>query len=170
MTYGTTLAGAVMALALATATPAPAQEEAAAVQPPLWLVSCSNQMQPDRLVCEFSQSIVLTDEAGRSQRVGMASFARAVGAQEVTLTLALPLELALSAPPRVSVDESELGALAWQSCDMQGCYATGAVAPAWLDSLRAGKAMGVGVVARSGQAINFTFELKDFTKTEALLP
>jgi len=151
-------------------TQAGAGPEAAAAGAPLWLVSCSNQMQPDRLICESSQSIVITDESGRSQRLATAAFVRAARGDETTAILTLPLEMDLTAAPVLSVDGSELGELAWQSCDVQGCYASGAAAGDWLAAMRAGEILVAHAAARGGQSFDFTFQLQDFTAAEAVLP
>lgn len=159
------VAGAAMAQE-ATDTPEVSQAPAA----PMWLVSCSNQMQPDTLVCEVSQSIVLTDEAGRSQRIATAAFLRAAGSDEMTAAFTFPYEIDLTRAPVLSVDGADLGNLEWQSCDAQGCYASSAVPDEWLGTLRAGEALVARLTARDGQDYDFNFQLQDLTPAMAVLP
>lgn len=137
---------------------------------PMWVISCSNQAQPEVLACEFSQSIILTNQNGQSQRVATASFQRAAGQKETTALFTLPYEVLLTSPVQVAVDKAEMGSLAWQSCDAQGCYASGPVGEGWLEAMRKGAALTADVTARNGQAITFTFQLKDFRATEGVLP
>lgn len=137
---------------------------------PLWLVACSNQMQPDTLLCESSQSIVVTDEAGRSQRLATAAFLRAAGSDETTAVVTLPLELDLTIAPRLAVDGNDLGELAWQACDAQGCHASANADESWLDALQTGDALVIHATARGGQEFDFTFQLQDFAAAEAVLP
>ncbi|MBW7920844.1 MAG: invasion associated locus B family protein [Rubellimicrobium sp.] len=161
----------VMAAGTAMAQEAPeAADPPQAPAAPMWLVSCSNQMQPDTLVCEVSQSIVLTDDAGRSQRIATAAFLRAAGSTETTAVFTFPYEIDLTRAPVLSVDGADLGSLAWQSCDAQGCYASGPVAEDWLDVLRSGEALVAHLRARNGQDYDFNFQLQDLAPAMTVLP
>ena len=171
-----TLLGGTGALAQDDATApeetAPAAPEAtapAAPEPPLWLMSCSNQAQPDELLCEFSQSIVLTQD-NQSQRVATASFTRVAGGDQTNAAFALPFGVSLPDAVSVSVDETEVGTLAWQSCDGGGCYATGAVDQAWLDAMRTGETLTASLKARDGRDLEFAFQLKGLAAADDMLP
>lgn len=162
-----------LGLAVATAGTVAAQEAEEgerAPTPPLWLVSCSNEMQPDVLLCDVSQSIVITDESGRSQRLATAAFVRAMGSEDTMAILTLPLEMDLTLAPALTVDGDELGTLAWQSCDALGCYASGQASDDWLSALRGGDAFVAHAAARNGQGYDFNFQLEDFLVAEATLP
>lgn len=143
------------------------EQAAPAPTAPLWLVSCSSQPDPERLFCEFSQSIVTTQG---NQRVATASFNRMSGADETNAAFVLPTGVLLPAGVSVSVDETKVGELTYQSCDAQGCYATGEVDDAWLDAMRAGATLVVDLKTREGQDVRLGFPLDQFTATEALLP
>lgn len=167
-----TMLGGTGALAQDDTTAAEAQPEAtspAAPEPPLWLMSCSNQAQPDELLCEFSQSIVLT-QGNQSQRVATASFTRAAGSDQTNAAFTLPFGVSLPDAVKVTVDDAEVGTLAWQSCDAGGCYAAGAVDQAWLDAMRAGETLNANLKARDGRDLNFAFQLKGFSKADDMLP
>lgn len=136
---------------------------------PLWLISCSNLLDPDELLCEFSQSIVLT-QGGQSNRLASAAFTRVAGQSGTNALFSLPFEVSLADPVRVSVDDKEVGTLAWQSCDAGGCHASGPVDDGWLRAMRAGSQLSAALKARDGRDLSFGFQLKDFSRTEKLLP
>jgi len=157
-------------LAMTTIQPAAAQEAAEPAAPPMWLISCSNQASFDELLCEFSQSIILTNQAGQSQRVATASFTRVVGATGFDAVFSLPYEVSLQDDVTLSVDETMLGTLSWQSCDAGGCYARGPVANAWMQAMRAGHQLSAALKARDGRDITFTFALNGFSRAADMLP
>lgn len=134
---------------------------------PLWLISCSNAMNPQNLTCEFSQSIVLAQD---NRRVATVSFARDVGQAEYTGVFTLPVGLFLPAGVTVSVDGQEVARADFETCTIQGCQTTAPVDPAWLDAMRAGEEMSLAVESLDRNPISFAFQLRDFTETEALLP
>lgn len=172
LALGVTVCGGTAALAQDNAAPEQNAQEAApnaAPAAPLWLVSCSNQMQPEQLQCEFSQSIVVV-QGNQSQRVATASFSRAAGHPETTALFTLPHGVSLANPVRILVNDKEVGVLAWQTCDAGGCYASAAVDASWLQAMRAGNTLVAALKARDGGDLNFSFQLSGFTKTEAMLP
>ena len=166
------LCGGTAALAQENAAPEKNVQEGAqkaAPAAPLWLVSCSNRTQPEQLQCEFSQSIVVV-QGNQSQRVATASFSRVAGHPETRALFTLPYGVGLPSPVRILVDDKEVGALAWQTCDTGGCYASADVDTSWLQAMRAGTTLVAGLKARDGGDLTFSFQLSGFTKTEALLP
>lgn len=161
--------GGTTALAQDQAAGTQAAEQAAAPAAPLWLMSCSNQMQPDKLLCEFSQSIVMT-QGNQSQRIATASFNRVAGQPQTDAIFTLPYGVSLPDPVRVLVDDKEVGGLAWQSCDAGGCYATGPVDETWLQAMRDGNQMTVALKARDGRDLSYSFQLSGFQASENMLP
>ncbi|WP_116130723.1 invasion associated locus B family protein [Tropicimonas sp. IMCC34043] len=139
----------------------------AAPAAPMWLMSCSNRQDPAQLVCELSQSIVLTQG---NQRVATASFARVAGQTRTNANFILPVGVLLPAGVTVAVDGNRVGEAIYQSCDADGCYATADVGDAWLKAMRAGETLTLGLKAQDGQAVDFGFQLDGFTTTEAMLP
>lgn len=136
---------------------------------PYELALCFCMMQPEQLQCEFSQSIVVV-QGNQRQRVATASFSRVAGQSEVNAVFTLPHGVSLPNPVRVLVNDKEVGTLAWQTCDMGGCYASGQVDKAWLQAMRAGKTLSAALKARDGSDLSFSFQLNGFTKTEGMLP
>jgi invasion protein IalB len=157
-------------LALTTALTGAAQEFPEPPDPPNWLISCSNQANFDELLCEFSQSIILTDQTGRAQRVSTASFMRVAGETGTEARFSLPYEVSLRDDVTISVDENVLGALSWQSCDSGGCYASGPVEDDWMQAMREGNQLAAALKARDGRDITFTFALDDFSMAADMLP
>lgn len=151
--------------------PAESTEDPAAAAPdvPMWLMSCSNQMQPQELLCEFSQSIVLT-QGNQSQRVATASFTRVAGQAGTNADFTLPFGVSLPDGVSVLVDGNQVGTLDWQSCDAGGCYASGPVDDGWLQAMRAGEQMTAALKGRDGRDLNFSFQLTGFSKAEEMLP
>lgn len=164
-----TMPGGTVALAQDAAAPANEQQQDAAPAGPLWLMSCSNQTQPEQLLCEFSQSIVLT-RGNQSQRVATASFNRVAGQSETNAVFTLPYGVSLPDPVKILVDDEEVGSLTWQSCDTGGCYADAQVDGAWLQAMRDGQELIAALKDRDGRDLSFTFRLVGFTKTEGMLP
>lgn len=165
-------AAVVIGAALAMAAPPAgrAQEGEAVPAAPKWMISCSNQADFDKVHCELSQSIVVSNQAGQSQRVAIASFLRPVGGTEMEARLALPYDVSLRDEVTVSVDANPLGTLAWQSCDGGGCYAGGAVPEAWMEAMRGGNQLVAVLKTRDGRDVSFTFTLEDFSRISALMP
>ncbi|MCF3973212.1 invasion associated locus B family protein [Paracoccus salsus] len=169
MIWNTAMTVAV-ALALLTGSEAVAQEDAttaAPPPPPLWLISCSNQANPDELLCEFSQSLIVSEG---NQRLATASFARVAGQDATRSVMTVPFGVSLSQGVAMSVDEQSVATLAYDSCDGQGCYASGAVDEAWLQAMRAGEQLTATVKGRDGRDIALSFQLSGFSKAEAMLP
>jgi len=144
--------------------------EGTAPPAPLWVVGCSSQPSGDVLTCEVSQSLVATNAAGQSRRLAVAAFRRDVGKTDTRAAFSLPYDLDLTVPPAVSVDGKSVATLSWQSCDGNGCYAAAEAANGWLKALRAGEKMDVAVKARGGRDMTFSFQAKDFTRAEKLMP
>lgn len=166
----TTLRAVILLLACSTAAPAQEATDPSQPQPPLWIIACSNETDPDELLCEVSQSIVMTAQNGQSQRVATLSFARAAGQADTQAFLALPLEVSLTEQAQISVDGTERATFAWQSCDSSSCYATADVDEAWMAAMREGTEMTAQFKARDQRDVSFAFQLRDFLRTEQMLP
>lgn len=149
------------------ATDMPAAEAGQMPAPPLWLMSCSNQANPEELLCEFSQSLVV---AQGNQRLATASFSRVAGQGATEAIMSVPVGVALAEGVAVKVDTREVARLAYDSCDGQGCHATGPVEDGWLQAMRAGNQLTLTVKGRDGADIDLNFQLSGFSKAEAMLP
>lgn len=141
--------------------------EAAPPAPPLWLMSCSNQANPDELLCEFSQSLIVSQG---NQRLATASFNRVAGSAETGAVMTVPVGVALADGVTVAVDDAPVAKMGYDSCDGQGCYASGPVDDGWLSAMRAGNQLTATVKGRDGRDIALTFQLTGFSKAEGMLP
>lgn len=150
----------LIAVLCCAATMAPAQAS-------LWLVSCNNQNDPARLMCEVAQSIVMKEG---EQRVASAAFVKTSGDAELTAVFTLPVGLYLPAGLKLSVDDTELDALTFQSCDGQGCYATGTAGESWPQILSDGTELNLTIQSHDRQTIDFGFPLEGFAESIAVMP
>lgn len=153
----------------ASASPDQPAEQNAAPAAPLWLTSCSNQVQTEELLCEVSQSIVLR-QGNQTQRVATASINRVAGKSETNAFFTLPYGVSLPDAVKILIDDKQVGTLAWQSCDTGGCYASAKVDAAWLKAMRDGKTMTANLKSRDSRDLTFSFQLAGISKAESLLP
>ena len=166
-TSGCALVFAALAAWSVGAQEGPAPTTPSAPEAPLWLISCSNQANPSVLTCEFSQSIVLTQG---NQRVATASFVKDAGQPEMTGVFTLPVGVHLPAGLTLSVDDAEMAQVPFRYCDAQSCRAEAEIEEGWMDILRSGSELTLGVERADRQPVNFAFQLEGFSETEALLP
>lgn len=167
--FAALLAGALalpltLALALAHATPAAAQDDAP--RPP-WLVACSNQQAPTLLICEMSQSIVLTEG---NQRLASVILRKTAGEPQVTGLYTLPVGLYLPAGLTLAVDETPLATLAFESCDAQGCYASGELDDDALTALSEGTQLTLSIERPTRETLSLGFDLTGFSDIAAVMP
>ncbi len=167
-----TLAGPLSAQESATAEANTTEEvsEAAASSSeprPPWLLSCSNQMDAAVLQCEASQSIVTGPQ---NQRLATVSLLRSVGDDAASGVFTLPIGLNLPAGLTLSVDETELMNIPFQSCDAQGCYAISPLAAGQITAMKDGAEFVLTVESQAKESIRISFELRGFTQSWSLVP
>lgn len=148
---------------LALVQPAAAQENSA----PLWSVNCSNLVNGSELVCEMTQSIVLTEN---NQRLTAIAFVKSAGKDETETVLTLPFGLLFSEGLVASVDGTEVARLEFLTCEAQGCFARSPVSEEWMSAMRAGDQLKIEGKNRVGDPISFGFNLAGFSKVSDLLP
>lgn len=153
---------ASLGLALILASPATAQDA-----PPPWLAACSNQAAATQLMCEVSQSIVLTEG---NQRLASVAFRKAAGDETVGYLFTLPVGLLLPAGLGLSVDDNAIAALSFQSCDAQGCYASGEAPGAWIEAMSNGTQMALTIQRTDTEEVTLGFDLNGFGAVFGLLP
>lgn len=168
------VAGALAAQDDATATASTTEdlpEATAAAEPEQprapWLVSCSNQAETAVLQCETSQSIIAGPQ---SQRLATVSVLRAVGDNAATGLFTLPIGLNLPAGLTISVDETDLLNIPFQSCDAQGCYAFNLLEAGHITALNDGAELVLTVQSQAKEIIRISFELRGFKQSWALVP
>lgn len=157
-----------LGLALLTGSRALAQDEVAApTDGPLWLVSCSSQANPDQLSCDVSQSLVVPQG---NQRLATASFGRIAGQDQNRAYLTVPYGVALAEAVAVAVDDVAQASLPYDSCDAQGCHASGAVDEGWMAAMRQGERLTLTVRDLDGRDVALTFRLQGFARAQDLMP
>ncbi|MDA7965323.1 invasion associated locus B family protein [Ruegeria sp.] len=143
--------------------PLAAQDSAA----PLWSVNCSNQVNGTELICEMTQSIVLTES---NQRLTSIAFVKSAGKDETETVLTLPFGLLFSEGLTVTVDGAEVARLEFLTCEAQGCFARSPVSQDWMNAMRAGDQLKIDGKNRVGDPISFGFDLAGFNTASDLLP
>jgi invasion protein IalB len=151
--------GATLGLAF----PLAAQENNA----PLWSVNCSNLVNGTELICEMTQSIVLTEN---NQRLTSIAFVKPAGKDETETVLTLPFGLLFSEGLTAKVDGAEVARLDFLTCEAQGCFARSPVSSDWMSAMRAGDQLTIEGKNRVGDPISFGFDLAGFSKVSDLLP
>ncbi|WP_170352065.1 MULTISPECIES: invasion associated locus B family protein [Ruegeria] len=152
-----------LGVTLGLATPLAAQEGAA----PPWSVNCSNRAVGSELICEMTQSIVLTEN---NQRLTSIAFIKAAGKDETETVLTLPFGLLFSEGLVAKVDDAEVARLEFLTCEAQGCFARSPVSQEWMSAMRAGNQLQIDAKNRVGEPISFGFDLTGFSKVSDLLP
>ena len=147
----------LLAQAGAAAPPAPEKLNNAM---PAWTVSCASPARAVAPDCKLEQRLF----ARESQRLLSAVVIVIPGnTRQPVLYLQLPNGLALQEGVSMSIDAGPVAPPQLQSCDGSGCYATLALSPALLESMKAGKGLTVKVTAANRELLTFQHLLADFS-------
>lgn len=153
-----------LGLALGLAQTVAAQESET---PPPWQVACSSQTGGTALICEMTQTIVLTEN---NQRLTSIAFLKSSGEDTVEVVLTLPFGLLFSEGIVARVDETAVARLEFLTCEAQGCFARSDVSTEWLAAMRAGNQLTIETTNRIGEPITFGFDLVGFSQVSDLMP
>ncbi|WP_160175179.1 invasion associated locus B family protein [Ruegeria halocynthiae] len=134
---------------------------------PPWSVNCSNLVTGGELVCEMTQSIVLSES---NQRLASVAFVKTAGKDEAEAVLTLPFGLLFSEGLVAKVDDTEVANLEFLTCEAQGCFARSAVTSEWMSAMRAGNQLKIEAQNSAREPISFGFDLTGFSQTSDLLP
>ncbi len=134
---------------------------------PLWSVNCSNQVNGTELICEMTQTIILTEN---NQRLASIAFVKPAGRDEIEAVLTLPFGLLFSEGLIAKVDDAEIARLDFLTCEAQGCFARSPVSQDWMSRMRAGNQLNIESVNRVGDPISFGFDLAGFSRISDMLP
>ncbi|WP_170560599.1 invasion associated locus B family protein [Ruegeria atlantica] len=140
-----------------------AQEDA----PPPWSVNCGNPGNGTELVCEMTQSIVLTEN---NQRLTSIAFVKPSGKDETETVLTLPFGLLFSEGVIAKVDNVEVARLEFLTCEAQGCFARSPVSSEWMNAMRAGDQLTIESKNTARDPISFGFDLTGFSAVSDILP
>ncbi|EEE35952.1 Invasion associated locus B protein [Rhodobacteraceae bacterium KLH11] len=150
-------------VSLGLAHPIAAQENSA----PPWMVNCGNPGNGTELVCEMTQSIVLTEN---NQRLTSIAFVKPASNDEIETVITLPFGLLISEELIAKVDDTEVARLEFLTCEAQGCFARSTVSPEWMSAMRAGNQLTIESKNTAGDPIAFGFDLTGFSKVSDILP
>lgn len=132
---------------------------------PGWTVRCADVGQG--LVCKAVQSIAL---AKTRQLLTSITVTKPAGANKKgTILFRLPLGIFNPAGVTLSVDDGKSSALAIQTCDVNGCYAGGPIAPEKLAAMRKGATLKLVFQNLRKKAITVPVPLKGFEAAYAKL-
>ncbi|CUH45356.1 invasion associated locus B family protein [Ruegeria atlantica] len=152
-----------LGVSLGLAHPLAAQEN----NPLPWSVNCGNPDNGTELVCEMTQSIILTES---NQRLTSISFVKTARKGETETVLTLPFGLLLSEGLIAKVDDAKVAALDFLTCESQGCFARSSVSIEWMSAMRAGNQLTIQGKNSTGDPISFGFDLTGFSKIFDVLP
>ena len=152
-----------MGMAFGLAQPLAAQDSTA----PLWSVNCSNLASGTELICEMTQSIVLSEN---NQRLASAVFVKTAGQSGTEAVLTLPFGLKFSDGLVAKVDDAEVAKLEFLTCEAQGCFARSSVSADWMSAMRAGAQLRIEAQNAQGEPITFGFDLTGFSQASDLMP
>ena len=155
----------LLLLIAATLFPGSLVDDAAAQQQagPTWLVTCDNRGNAKQLTCNVSQTI---SNAQTGQRILSARIAIAQGGER--LYLSLPHGLDLQSGVSLSVDGSDATRIAIETADANGSYASMALGPDLVSSMKAGSTLAIEMVAVNGQPVKLELSLAGFTDAYTL--
>ncbi|WP_302477707.1 invasion associated locus B family protein [Ruegeria arenilitoris] len=134
---------------------------------PLWSVTCSNLVSVNELVCEMTQSIVLSEN---NQRLASIAFVKTSGKDETEAVLTLPFGLSFPEGLVAKVDDAQVAELEFLTCEAQGCLARSPVSSEWASTMRAGAQLRIEAQNSLGEPITFGFDLTGFSQVSDLLP
>ncbi|WP_377194542.1 invasion associated locus B family protein [Ruegeria meonggei] len=152
-----------LAASLGLAQPLAAQEN----ETPPWSITCGNLVKGTELICEMTQSIVLSES---NQRLASIAFVKAAGQDETEVVLTLPFGLLFSDGLTAKVDSVDVAKLEFLTCEAQGCFARSPVSSDWVGSMRAGKQLTIEAKNRNGEPVSLGFDLTGFSQVSDLLP
>jgi invasion protein IalB len=126
---------------------------------PAWTVGCFSASRAAAADCKIEQRLFIK-ETGRALSIATIDIPGAT--RKPVLLLHLPNGLALQDGVSFSIDGGAATPLLLQSCDGNGCYATLALTPAVLETMKTGKVMAVKAIAANREVLTFQHLLTDF--------
>lgn len=130
---------------------------------PTWLVTCDNRGNAKQLACNISQTV---SNAQTAQRIVSARIGTVSGQEK--LFLSLPHGLDLLSGVSLSVDGGASTKIAIETADANGSYASMALGPELISSMKAGNKLAIEMVAANGQPVKLELSLAGFTDAYTL--
>ncbi|MDI1262685.1 MAG: invasion associated locus B family protein [bacterium] len=126
---------------------------------PAWTTSCGSQARSAAPDCKLEQRVFAKET---SRLLSAASIVVPGNTRQPMLLLQLVNGLAIQQGVSVNVDDGAATPVMLQSCDGNGCYATLALTPALLESMRSGKVMTVKATVANRETLAIQHLLTDF--------
>lgn len=141
-----------------------------------WHMRCvPNDHSPG--ICEIAQVAQVMREQGGDTVLSMAIAPNMAASQSrdgiaspsMSLTMLVPLNVALPAGLSISADGKPITRLAYRNCNQSGCWAVTSLRPAMLSALKKGRTGAATLNLVDGQALEIQFSLTGFTAALAAL-
>lgn len=158
------LTASALVMAMTTSTLGQDGADAAETPSPLWLVSCSNQASPEKLVCSMTQSLTVT---GTGQRVLAVTVQ--TGGDAPSLLLSLPHGLRFRDGVGFALDDGEEARFEFTTSDSSGSFARVPLTDTRLAKMKAASILKLHVVGVGGRDVNVEVSLDGFAQTYELL-
>lgn len=125
-----------------------------------WKVQCGTDKKTNKKFCRIQQSL-------RYKKTGQRLLAVIIQPQpiepNIAILLSLPHGLYLPAGTAYKVDDGKENRLVIETCDVEGCYATGGITEEMAEAMRNGKKLLIGFQASNKKPITIPVSLAGFT-------
>jgi invasion protein IalB len=143
-------------------TAAPAPPPAAAVAPSgasSWISRCSSPSRKIAPDCAVEQRAILS---GTGQVVTVVSVRLPHDSRQPILVVHVPMGMYLPPGVNIQIDEGKAEHIAFQTCDMQGCYANLVVPAELLTAMKGGTKLAVSFQGGNQEPVTIPMNLADF--------
>jgi len=125
-----------------------------------WAVQCGEDSKTGEKFCRMQQSL-------RFKKTGQRLLAVVIQPQtiepKIAILLSLPYGLYLPAGTAFKIDDGEENRMVIETCDAEGCYATGGISEKQVEAMKKGKKLLIGFQASSKKPITVPISLTGFT-------
>jgi len=125
-----------------------------------WAIQCGEDSTSGKKFCRMQQSL-------RYKKTGQRLLAVIIQPQTIepklAILLSLPHGLYLPAGTAFKIDDGEENRMVIETCDAEGCYATGGISEEMVKIMKKGEKMLIGFQASNKKPITIPITLKGFT-------
>ena len=155
---------AAFASVLAACVAASAQEAAPAPQQPAWATVCVAPSRSAAAACFLERQMALRITGNDTAPLAMSlRLDVAAPGQAPVMSIRLPFGLDLAAGVRVAVDAGPPGAVAFATCEPNGCVARTTLTPEQVEAMKAGLELKLAFSTSDGRTLSATIPLAGFT-------
>ncbi len=138
----------------------PAKKKTAAKKKNPWAVQCGEDSKTGKKFCRMQQSL-------RFKKTGQRLLAIVIQPQTIepklAILLSLPHGLYLPAGTAFKIDDGEENRMVIETCDAEGCYASGGLNEKQVEAMKKGKKILVGLQANNRKPITIPVTLEGFS-------